>query len=101
MPLILAPSFSSATREEVEDHLELVRDIRLRAALEFIQGKEAKLEREHNHIHRRLATTYEQLGKALLRLDREVIKVEEYLAKCEMLSDEADLVSDRIADAKG
>ena len=101
MPLVLAPSFSSATREEVEDHLELVRDLRLRAALEFHQGKEAKLEREHNHVTQRLATTYGQLEKALIRLDREVIKVEEYLAKCEMLSDEADLVEDRIKYAKG
>jgi hypothetical protein len=100
MPLILAPSFTTNTREEVEEHLELVRDLRLRAALEFQQGKETRLVREHSHITHRLDVAYQQLGKALARLDREVNKVEEYLAKCEMFRDEADLVEDRITDAR-
>jgi len=101
MPLILAPSFSSSTREEVEEHLEWVRDIRLQAALEFQQGKEARLDKEFNQVSRRLEVTYQSLGKALQRLDREIEKVEDYLAKCEMLQQEAELASDRIADAKG
>jgi len=100
MPLILAPSFTNSTREEVEEHLEIVRDIRLRAALEFQQGKEVRLTREHNHITHRLDVAYQQLGKALARLDREVNKVEEYLAKCEMFRDEADLLEDRIEDVR-
>jgi hypothetical protein len=100
MSLILSPSFNSATREEVEEHLEAVRDLRLRAALEFQQGKEAKLEKEYNHASHRLQTTYAQLGKALSRLEREMYKVEDYLNKCEMLSGEAELAKDRIEAAK-
>lgn len=101
MPLILAPSFNSSTREEVEEHLEMVRDLRLRAALEFQQGKEAKLEKEMNHADHRLASMYAQLGKALSRLEKEMFKVEDYLNKCEMLSGERDLVKDRIEATKG
>lgn len=100
MPLVLAPSFNSATREEVEEHLEWVRDVRLAAAIEFQQGREAKLEKEGNLAAHRLASMYSQLGKALSRLDREILKVEDYLAKCEMLSDELSLVKDRIEAAK-
>lgn len=100
MPLVLAPSFTTATRDEVEEHLEEVRDLRLRAALEYQQGKELKLERELDHTSKRLATAYDQLGKAIIRLDREMDKIQEYLDKCEMLHDEAGLVKDRISLAK-
>lgn len=100
MPLILAPSFNSSTREEVEDHLEQVRELRLMAALEYQQGKELKLEKELDHNERRLATAYDQLGKAIIRLDREIEKIQEYLDKCEMLHDEVGLVKDRISLAK-
>ena len=100
MPLVLSPSFNSATREAVEEHLEEVRELRLMAALEYQQGKEAKLEKELDHHERRLATTYEQLGKAIIRLDREIDKIQEYLDKCEMLHDEAGLTRDRITLAK-
>jgi|SRR6478609_6882588 len=100
MPLVLAPSFNSETRESVEEHLEEVRNLRLMAALEYQQGKELKLERELGQNEKRLATAYDQLGKAIIRLDREIEKIQEYLDKCEMLHDEAGLTRDRISLAK-
>jgi predicted nuclease with TOPRIM domain len=100
MPLILAPSFDDHTREQVEAHLELMRVRRIAAALEYAQGKMAKLETEDNMLENKLARSYEQLGKALGRLDREFEKIEQYLNSCEMLKGELGLIHDRIELAK-
>jgi hypothetical protein len=96
MPLILAPSFDDHTREQVEAHLEQVRLRRLAGALEYQQSKALKLERENNNVTVKLANTYEKLGKALMRLDNELEKIEQYLGACQMLRTEADLTMDRI-----
>lgn len=100
MPLVLAPSFDDHTREQVESHLEQVRIRRLAAALEYEQAKMTKLETEGNSLANKLERNWEQLGKTLARLDRELEKAEEYLAKCEMLKSELGLVVDRIELAK-
>lgn len=101
MPLILAPSFTVLTREQVEAHLEDVRLIRLQAAMEYQAGQEQKLEREYDIVHKRLGTAYDQLGKAIVRLDKELAKIEELLGKCEMLYAEAGFAKDRIDLARG
>lgn len=100
MPLILAPSFDDKTREEVEAHLEIVRIRRIAAALEYAQSRMTKLETEDNRATVRLMHNYEQLGKSLERLDRELDKVELYLQRCEMLKGELGLLHDRIELAK-
>ena len=100
MPLILAPSFDDHTREEVEAHLEVVRARRIAAALEYTQSRLIRLEEEDNALGNRLMRNYEQLGKALTRLDREIEKIELYLRNCEMLKSEMDLNHDRIELAK-
>jgi len=100
MPLVLAPSFDDHTREEVEAHLEQVRTRRLAGAMEYHQSKMLRLEREGNVFENKLARNYEQLGKALLRIDKDIEKVEQYLNACQMLRTELDLNMDRVALAK-
>jgi hypothetical protein len=100
MPLVLAPSFDDHTREEVEAHLELVRTRRLAGAMEYHQSKMLRLEKDNSSLENKLIRNYEQLGKALLRIDNDIVKVEEYLNNCQMLRTELDLNMDRIALAK-
>ena|SRR5579864_8417058 len=100
MPLVLAPSFDDHTREQVEAHLDQVRIRRLAGALEYQQSKMLRLEKDNNTVTNKLIRNYEQLGKALTRLDRELEKIEAYLNACQMLRTEADLTVDRIALAK-
>jgi hypothetical protein len=100
MPLVLAPSFDDKTREEVEAHLDQVRTRRLAGAMEYMQSKMLKLEKENGSLTNKLARNYDQLGKALLRIDNDILKVEEYLNNCQMLRTELDMNVDRIALAK-
>ena len=100
MPLVLAPSFDDHTREQVEAHLDQVRIRRLAGALEYQQSKMLRLEKDNNTVTNKLIRNYEQLGKALTRLDKELEKIESYLQSCQMLRTEADLTVDRIALAK-
>lgn len=96
MPLILAPSFDDHTRAEVEAHLEIVRARRIAAALEYQQSRIQKLTGEQDTLSQKLERNYDQLGKCLERLDRELLKAEDYLNKCTMLKSELGLVHDRI-----
>jgi len=100
MPLILAPSFDDHTRQQVEEHLDMVRVRRLSAALEYAQGRMIKLEKEDGNLKQRLDRNYDQLGKSLKRLDTEIEKVKNYLNACQMLRQEVDLVQERIELAK-
>jgi hypothetical protein len=100
MPLVLAPSFDDHTREEVEAHLETVRLRRLAGAMEYHQSKLMRLEREQGSLSNKLARQYDQLGKAILRIDNDILKVEEYLNNCQMLRTELSLTVDRIALSK-
>jgi hypothetical protein len=96
MPLILAPSFDDHTRAQVEAHLDEVRARRIAAALEYQQSKMTKLETEGNMLEVKLYRYYQQLGRSIERLDREIEKVEAYLTTCEVIRGELGLVLDRI-----
>lgn len=100
MPLVLAPSFDDNTRAQVEAHLEQVRLRRIAGVLEYQQGKMLRLEKDGNDVANKLIRNYEQMGKALVRLDKELEKVENYLQLCHQLMSEGDLIHDRIALAK-
>ena len=100
MPLVLAPSFDDHTREQVEAHLDIVRTRRIAAALEYTQSRLMKLVEEDQGLGNKLIRNYEQLGKSLARLDREIEKVEAYLRNCQMIRTEMDLTQDRIELAK-
>ena len=101
MPLILAPSFDDHTREEVEAHLEQVRLRRIAPVLEYQQGKLLKLEGEGNDVENKLIRAYSQLGRAIIKLDNELDRVEKYAQLCQTLMTEVDLVHDRISLQKG
>jgi len=100
MPLVLAPSFDDHTREEVEAHLETVRLRRIAGAMEYQQSRMLRLEREQGSLSNKLARNYDQLGKALLRIDSDIEKVEQYLNACQMIRTELSLTVDRISLAK-
>lgn len=100
MPLVLAPSFDDHTREEVEAHLDLVRVRRIAAAMEYQQTRLNKLEVEDAALRSKLFRNYQQLGKALERLDKDIERVESYLANCVNVKNELGLVNDRIRLAK-
>jgi len=101
MPLILAPSFDDHTREQVEAHLERVRIRRIAAVVEYQQGRLNKLGNEANTLEGKLNRTYNQLEKAIMRLDDEIAKIEVYLNNCQNLKNELGLVNARIELAKG
>lgn len=96
MPLVLAPSFDDQTRDAVEAHLVLIRGRRIAGAMQFQRGRLDKLDKEGGTIEAKLARAYDQLGKALMRLDNEMDKVNGYLNNCQILKNELDLVHDRI-----
>ena len=100
MPLILYPSFDDHTRAQVELHLEQVRLRRLAGALEYQQSKMLKLEKGENELQNKLIRHYEQMGKALYRLDKDLEKIETHLEACTTLRTELDLTMDQIAFAK-
>jgi hypothetical protein len=101
MPLILSPSFDDHTREEVEAHLDQVRIRRLAAAMEFQQSRLFKLEKEEGELQARLIRNYDQLGRVLIRIDRDMEKAQGYLEACTMLRTELDLTLQHVSFAKG
>jgi hypothetical protein len=101
MPLVLAPSFDDHTREQVEAHLDQVRLRRIAGVLEYQQSKLLRLEKENDSVTDKLIRSYELLGKALLRIENDLVRVESLLQTCQMLRSEADLTMDRITLARG
>ena len=100
MPLTLAPSYDDHTRQQIEDFIDIVRLRRLSAAIEYQQTQKHKLDNESDALRVRLFRNWQQLGKALTRLDVDIEKVESYMANCEALRQEIGLVNDRIELAK-
>lgn len=96
MPLVLAPSFDDHTREQIEAFIDQVRIRRIAGAIEYQQSKMHKLDSENSSLEAKLIRNWEQLGKALDRLEVDIVKVETYLGTCQMLRQEIDLVSERI-----
>lgn len=100
MPLILAPSFDDHSREEVEAFIDMVRVRRISGAIEYQQSKLHRLDAENSSLEAKLIRAWDQLGKALVRIDTDIEKIETLLGTCQMLRQEIDLVSDRIELAK-
>lgn len=94
MPLILAPSFDEHTREQIEQHIDLVRTRRMEAAVTYHTGINAKLSYESDKIQRRVEQKYEMLLKEIGQLDRIIEKVENRLAEIEHFKNELGLLTD-------
>lgn len=96
MPLVLSPSFDDHTREQIEEHLNQVRARRMVGAMEYHQGKTAKLSHESDKIQARIARQYELLLKELVALEKAEDKLEDRLAGLEHLKNELGLTTDLI-----
>jgi hypothetical protein len=92
--LVLQPTIDDLTRQELEDHIEVVRAKRVVAALEYHAGQRAKLEYELEVVQKKVQRAYEQLGKKIERLDRALEVVEEQMRKCEELKTEMGFILD-------
>ena len=96
MPLILQPALPDQTRAEVEAHLEAVRARRMVAAIAYHEGKNAKYRNESDRIQRQMKSQYEQLGKEIAALDKNIEKVETRVAKITAMDTNLGIVNDMI-----
>ena len=96
MPLILSPSFNDKTRAEIEAHLETVRAKRMQLAVQYHEGRQAKLNHEADVLQKRFTRQYDMLEKNILALDKALEIAEDRLAKCIALHSELGLVTDLI-----
>lgn len=94
MALILAPSYSDQTRQQIEAHLSTIRMRRLSAALEYEIGRQSKLAHESDRIAKRVTAAYATLLKRIEVLEKAERNCIDQLAKCEMLRGELGLVTD-------
>lgn len=96
MPLTLYPSIDSLTREELEAHITAKRARRLRAAIEYHEGRNAKLSHESDKIQRKMKQQYDMLAKEIAIFDKASDKIDKRLATIEALKAELGLVRDLI-----
>lgn len=96
MPLILAPSYDEQTREQIEHFLEGIQARRMTAAVEYHQGKQAKLHHESDKIQAKVEKAYATLLRRIEASDKADAACAEALAKCEALKQELGLVMDMI-----
>lgn len=92
MPLDLQPSYSTMTREQIEEHLTQVRLRRLQASIVFHEGQNVKFGRQLTVLDRRIQQQYEMLGKEIARLDQLDEKIMDRLVKLESLQQEAEMI---------
>lgn len=96
MPLILAPTFDTQTRAQIEAHLGVIRTARMSLAVQYHAGEQARLQHEAASVDKKLAKQYELLQKDLIKLEQLDNRCEERLAKCAALLEELGLVIDLI-----
>jgi hypothetical protein len=95
MPLILQPKFSDKTRDEIEQHLSVVRARRMQAVAVFYAGKNAKVMHATAKFMDRINREYTMLAKDLARYDKLDEAVEKRLATLEQLSHELQSAQDQ------
>jgi hypothetical protein len=94
MPLILQPSFTDMTREQIEEHLSLVRARRMQAAMEYHAGQNVKLQKENKLLLGKIATQYGLLARDISRLDDLDNKIQERLNKISALLQETEVIGE-------
>ena len=92
MPLTLVPTIDDLNIEELEKHLEIMRNKRVITAVQYQQSRNIKLNAEANKLEAQLQKQVDLLGKDLLRLDASYDKCKERLAKINMLKNELGFV---------
>jgi hypothetical protein len=70
MPLILQPTFSDKTRQQIEEHLLVVRARRMAAVVTYYAGVNAKNMHLIMKEQQRIAREYAMLARDLARMDK-------------------------------
>lgn len=96
--LILQPTIRDCTREQVEAHIEQVRNRRMLAAIEFHNTKNMKLSQAGGKIQDRLDKQLDMLEKEIGNLERAEIKVTDRLNTIEALKQELGVIAEQIVD---
>ena len=94
MPLVLQPSLDALDKNAILSHLEEKRSRRMLAAIEYHQGKNAKLANETDKLRRRRMMFYERLRKELLKFDKASAKIDEIMDVIDNLNNEIGLTQD-------
>jgi hypothetical protein len=91
MALVLQPAFSDKTREEIEQHLLVVRARRMAAVVTYYAGVNAKNLHLIIKDRQRIAREYAMLARELVKMDKLDAIVETRLAKLTQLQQELDI----------
>jgi hypothetical protein len=91
MALVLQPAFSDKTREEIEQHLLVVRARRMAAVVTYYAGVNAKNLHLIIRDRQRIAREYAMLARELVKMDKLDAIVETRLAKLTQLQQELDI----------
>lgn len=92
MGLVLIPTIDELDIPALEKHLEQVRNKRIITAIQYQQTRNLKLSSEANKLEGQLKKQVDLLGKDLLKLDAQLEKCKERLAKVNMLKNELGFV---------
>lgn len=92
--LVLQPTLSEMTEEELEQRIESVRARRIVAVMEYIEGQQLKHEEELDKAERKMVAHYEMLGKELERLDRAIETCERRVQQITILKNEVGVIED-------
>ena len=88
--LVLQPTVSEMSTEQLEQHIEYVRARRMVVAMEYIQNQNMKAEAEADKARRKLIAHYEMLEKELNRLDRALYACEQRVGAIALLRQEVE-----------
>lgn len=95
-PLDLVPALTDMNRAAIEEHIAGVQARRTAAAIQYYEGKNAKLNARSVVLQRRIRQAYDQLGKELVSCDKAIERVEKRLNAIAELENQSGLVTDQI-----
>lgn len=96
MPLKLHPDIDTVSRIDFEVRLATIQARRLTAAVTYYQGKNAKIQSKIDKNDRKLAGKYEQAGKTLALVDKNLEKLEKLIREIEIVKGERGLNEDQL-----
>lgn len=91
MPLILQPTFSDKSREEIEQHLLVVRSRRMAAVVTYYAGVNAKTLHGVAKEQGRIAREYEMLRRDINRMNKLEEAIEKRLITLEQHQQQLDM----------
>src|SRR3977135_3466857 len=96
MGLILQPKFSDKSRDEIEQHIALVRNRRMAAVVQYHTGVNAKLTHVSAKLQQRIDREYYLLGNEIAKGDKIDEVIEKRLAHLETLLQEAHTIREQM-----